>query len=212
MPEKGSGHLFLVSGDARAESTDAELVGATLRQEEWAAAALWDRFAPLVRRILFRAMGPGHDVEDLVQESFLRLYRKLPELRETDALKSFVVTITTRVLQSELRNRWLKRWLGLSDDGTVPDRAADSADLEARDALARFYRLLDRLAPRQRATFVLRYIEGLELTEVAAALGVSLATIKRWLPRITRRLHAQAARDPSLQVYVRQTGFHMGGQ
>jgi RNA polymerase sigma-70 factor (ECF subfamily) len=209
MPEKGSGRLFLVN-DVRAPHTDADLVAGYLRGEEWAAAALWDRFAPLVRRILFRAMGPGHDIEDLVQETFLRLYRKLPGLRETDALKSFVVTIATRVLQTELRSRWFRRWLGLSDDGAVPEQAAPGADLDARAALARFYGLLDRLAPQQRAAFVLRHIEGLELTEVSAALGVSLATIKRWLPRIHRRLHLQAARDPSLRQYLGDTGFSAG--
>jgi RNA polymerase sigma-70 factor, ECF subfamily len=221
MPERPGGRLFLVTGqtgddtgdDAHGGDThgDAALVAACLRQEEWAAAALWDRFAPLVRRILFRAVGPGHDVEDLVQECFLRLYRTLPGLRDPDACKSFVITITTRVLQTELRSRWLKRWLGLSADGEIPERAGESADLEARGALARFYRLLDGLAPRHRTAFTLRYIEGLELTEVAAALGVSLATIKRWLPRIARRLHAQAARDPQLQPYVSPKGFQVGG-
>lgn len=211
MPDKGSGRLFLVPGHGGDPHTDADLVAAFVRDEEWAAAALWDRFAPLVRRILFRAVGPGQDLDDLVQECFIRLYRKLPGLRDPDACRSFVVTITTRVLQGELRGRWLRRWLGLSRDGDLPERAAESADLEARDALARFYRLLDRLGPKDRTVFVLRHIEGLELTEVAAALGISLATVKRWLPRIARRLHAQASRDPVLQRYVTATGFRMGG-
>jgi RNA polymerase sigma-70 factor (ECF subfamily) len=212
MAEKGSGHLYLVPDDGRRPHSDGELIAALRRGEEWAAAALWDRFAPLVRRILFRGLGPGHDVEDLVQETFLRLYRKLPELREVEACQGFVVTVATRVLQSELRSRWLRRWLGLSADGTVPERAGDSADLEARDALLRFYRLLDRLGPQQRSAFVLRHIEGLELTEVAAAVGVSLATIKRWLPRITRRLHAQAAGDPLLRTYLAGHGLERGAR
>jgi RNA polymerase sigma-70 factor (ECF subfamily) len=211
MPDRGSGRLFLVTGDGPPAS-DGELIAAYLRDEEWAAAALWERFAPLVRRILFRALGPGQEIEDLVQECFIRLYRKLPGLRDAEACKGFVVTITTRVLQTELRSRWLRRWLGLSDDGTVPERAAESTDLEARDALARFYLLLDRLGAQQRTVFVLRHIEGLELTEVAAAAGVSLATVKRWLPRITRRLHAQAARDPVLHAYLSETGFQVGGR
>ena len=211
MPERGSGHLHLVPAGGEAPP-DGELIAALRRGEEWAAAGVWDRFAPLVRRILFRALGPAADVEDLVQETFLRLYRKLPGLREVDACQGFVVTVTTRVLQGELRSRWVRRWLGLSPDGTVPERAADSADLEARDALARFYRLLDRLAPQQRTVFVLRHIEGLELTQVAAAAGVSLATVKRWLPRITRRLHAQAAGDPLLRTYLADHGLGRGAR
>lgn len=209
MADRGSGHLHLVPA-AGSSPSDAELIAALRRGEEWGAAGLWDRFAPLVRRLLFRGLGPGQDVEDLVQETFLRLFRKLPGLRETDACQAFVVTVTTRVLQGELRGRWVRRWLGLSADGAVPERPADGADLDARDALLRFYRLLDRLAPRQRTVFVLRQIEGLELTEVAAAAGVSLATTKRWLPRITRRLHAQAAGDPLLRTYLADPGRERG--
>jgi RNA polymerase sigma-70 factor, ECF subfamily len=212
MADRGSGHLHLVTGDGPPPATDAELIAAFRRDEEWAAAGLWDRFAPLVRRILFRGLGPGHDIEDLVQETFIRLYRKLPGLRDPEACKGFVITVTTRVLQTELRGRWLRRWLGLSDDGSVPERATDGSDHEARDALARFYALLDRLGAQQRTVFVLRHVEGLELTEVAAAAGVSLATVKRWLPRITRRLHAQAARDPVLEAYLTETGFQVGGR
>jgi RNA polymerase sigma-70 factor (ECF subfamily) len=210
MPDKGS-HLHLVPDDERGP-TDAALVAGFRRGEEWAAAGLWDRYAPLVRRVLFRALGPGQEIEDLVQETFLRLYRKLPELREVEACRGFVLTIATRVLQGELRSRWLRRWLGLSSDGNVPEQEAESADLEARDALHRFYVLLNRLGPKQRTAFVLRHIEGLELTEVAAAIGVSLATLKRWLPRITRRLHAQAASDPLLRGYLADHGLERGAR
>jgi RNA polymerase sigma-70 factor (ECF subfamily) len=154
-----------------------------------------------------RAVGPDQEVEDLVQEAFLRLYRKLPDLREPGALKAFVVTITTRVLQTELRGRWLKRWLGLTGSGALPDRPAEEADLDAREALVRFYRLLDRLGPQHRTVFVLRYIEGMDLEDVATAAGVSLATVKRWLPRIVRRMFGQAERDPLLKSYVSNAGW-----
>jgi RNA polymerase sigma-70 factor (ECF subfamily) len=195
--------LFLIP--PAEERSDPDLVRAFLRGDASAPAALWDRYAPLVRRITSRAVGPGHEVDDLVQETFLRLYRKLPTLQDPSALRAFVVAITTRVLQTELRARWFKRWLGLFDDGQLPDRPAAGADLEAREALSRFYHLLDRLRPSHRTAFVLRYIEGLELVDVAAATGVSLATIKRWLPRIARRIQVQAERDPLLKGYVTST-------
>jgi RNA polymerase sigma-70 factor (ECF subfamily) len=185
---------------------DAELVASFLRGEAWASAAIFERYHPLVRRILCRAAGPTADVDDSIQEVFIRLYRKLPTLREPSALRSFVLAITTRVVQGELRGRWIRRWLRLSDDGAVPEPAGDDADHEGREALARFYAILDGLKPRHRMVFALRCIEGLELTEVAAAAGVSLATIKRWLPRITKRVFAQAERDPVLKPYVSGRG------
>jgi RNA polymerase sigma-70 factor (ECF subfamily) len=202
MAEGGGNRLYLVGSEPLREAPEAELVAAFVRGDHRASAAIWDRYYPLVRRILARAVGPGQDVEDLVQEVFLRLYRKLETLRDPSSLKSFVLSITTRVIQTELRVRWFRRWLGLFDDGELPDSAAASEDLEAREALDRFYKILDKLSTKHRAAFVLRYVEGLELQDVANALGVSLATIKRWLPRVSKRVFAQAQRDPLLAAYI----------
>ena len=185
-----------------ADARDEDLVRACLRAQAGAQAALWDRYYPLVRRLVCRASGPGREVEDAIQEIFIRLFRKLPGLRDPASLRAFVISITVRVIKSEQRARWIRRWLGLSIDGETPDRAGDPVDLEAREALARFYAILDRLAPRHRTAFVLRHVEGLELTEVAAALDISLATIKRWLPRIARRVFSQAESDPVLAPYL----------
>jgi RNA polymerase sigma-70 factor (ECF subfamily) len=203
-------HLQLVGKDADPARIDVELVSAFVREYPGAPAAIWDRYYPFVRQVLSRAMGPGEDPDDLVQEVFLRLYRKLPSLRDPSALRAFVLSIATRVVQSELRARWLRRWLRPFRDGEAPDLPADERDLEAREALARFYRLLDRLSAPHRTAFVLRHVEGLELTEVAAALGVSLATIKRWLPRISRRVLSQAEGDPLLAAYLTGGGGRAG--
>ena len=181
---------------------DEDLVRDCLRQRAGAQAALWERYYPIVRRLVSRASGPDREIDDAIQEIFIRLYRKLPGLRDPSALRAFVISITVRVIKSEQHGRWIRRWLGLSSDGEPPDRAGDAVDLEAREALARFYDILDRLAPRHRTAFVLRHVDGLELTEVAAALDISLATIKRWLPRIARRVFSQAHSDPRLAPYL----------
>jgi RNA polymerase sigma-70 factor (ECF subfamily) len=196
------GRLYSMSEKVRPAQSDADLIAGCLRGEGWATAALWERTYPLVHRILCRAVGPGQEVDDLLQEVFIRFFRKLPTLRDPGALRGFVLSIVTRVVQSELRARWIKRWLRLSDDGALPEQAGDDVDHEARQALARFYAILDGLGPKHRTVFVLRCIEGLELVEVAQAVGVSLATIKRWLPRITRRVYALAQRDPGLAAYI----------
>jgi RNA polymerase sigma-70 factor (ECF subfamily) len=192
--------------DADADADEIALVAAFQMDASnaSASAALWDRYYPLVRRVLCRAIGPGQDVEDLVQEVFLRLYRKLPGLRDPASLRSFVLAITARVLQGELRTRWLRRWLRLGNDEDALEQPATDVDREAREALARLYRILDGLAPRHRAAFVLRHIDGLELVDVAAAIGVSLATVKRWLAKISGRVLAQAGRDPVLAPYLRE--------
>jgi RNA polymerase sigma-70 factor (ECF subfamily) len=198
-----TGHLFLVGDPGRRpEKLDADLVAAFLRDDPGAAADVWQRCYPMVRRIVFRLIGPRQDVDDVTQEIFLRLFRKLRGLRDPSALRAFALAISVRVVKGEQRGRWVKRWLGLFQDGEIPERETRSVDLEAREALVHFYRILDGLSPQHRAAFVLRQIEGLELAEVSAAIGVSLATVKRWLPRICRRVFSHAKGDPLLAAYL----------
>jgi RNA polymerase sigma-70 factor (ECF subfamily) len=199
---EGKGHLYLVGAERGMEKEDADLVSAFLQGQAAAPAEIWARCYPMVRRIAFRLAGPGQDTDDIIQEVFLRLYRQLPGLRDPAALRAFALAICVRVVKGDQRGRWLKRWLGLFQDGVIPERETGAVDLDAREALARFYRILDGLSPQHRAAFVLRQIEGLELAEVAAALGISLATVKRWLPRIFRRVYSQAKGDPLLAPYL----------
>jgi len=173
-------------------------------QSERAAVYVWERYSVMVRRILQRSLGPSVDVDDAVQESFLRLFRDIGTLRKPSALRSFLIGITLHVATSELRRRRARRWLLLSDDGVVPD-ARDSSDernLEEREALRRFYHLLDQLDTRHRLVFVLRYIEGMEIAELSAVMGCSLSTTKRRTAHAAQRVSRLAAKDPVLAPYL----------
>jgi RNA polymerase sigma-70 factor, ECF subfamily len=181
---------------------DESLARALIAGEPAAATIAWQRFSPMVRRIVRRAIGPGGEVEDLVQNVFLRLFTKVHALREPKVLKAFVITITTFTLRQELRRRRLRSWLGLRADPTAFDLRVVHPDPLAREALTRFYRLLDRFGARDRTAFVLRFLEGMDLTEVAAALGVSLATAKRCIARAQERMLTYVERDPALREYL----------
>jgi RNA polymerase sigma-70 factor (ECF subfamily) len=182
---------------------DAAVARALAEGQPAAAAIAWDRYAGLVRGLLRRSMGPDADVADAVQDVFLRFFSQIGGLRDPAALRPFLIGITLHVAGSALRRRRVRRWLRLTDDGLLPDHAAPGDDPEARAALRRLYALLDRLDDDGRLVFVLRHLEGLELTEVAAALGTSLATAKRRLAKVTARVEAMIAGDPVLAEYVR---------
>jgi RNA polymerase sigma-70 factor (ECF subfamily) len=188
-----------------APTDDAALARLAAAKDPRAAAALWDRYATLVRGILRRTLGPSADVEDLVQDAFIGLFRTLPGLRDPDALRSFIVGTALRVARSELRRRRVRRWLSLTPTGTIPDLAQPGAiDPEARRAVKRLYEVLDKIDDRGRMAFVLRHLEGYELTEVAEALGCSLATTKRALAKAQERVNAMVERDPLLAPYARE--------
>jgi RNA polymerase sigma-70 factor (ECF subfamily) len=199
---KGAKILVLPAADLSTVD-DTGLVRAILDGDPRAPRILWDRYARLVYRILRRSLGQQNEVEDLVQEVFLNLFRRLPTLRDPRTLPAFLVTMTTLTLRHELRRRWVRRCmlLGAKED-IDPDLRAVHPNPEARQAVARLYAILDRIGREERMAFVLRFIEGMELTEVATALGLSLATAKRRLVHARARVDHHIANDRGLAAYL----------
>ncbi|MBN1654234.1 MAG: RNA polymerase sigma factor [Deltaproteobacteria bacterium] len=197
-------HIRLIKPAAEQKPDDEALVQAARARSAFGAIQIWQRYSTLVRRILQRSLGPSVDVEDALQETFLRLFRDIESLREPTALRSFLIGIALHVATSELRRRRARRWLLLSDDGVLPDSETitEAHHLEEREALQRLYRVLERIDTRRRHFFVLRYIEGLELGELSTVMRCSLATTKRRTADAARRVCRLAAEDPVLAPYL----------
>jgi RNA polymerase sigma-70 factor (ECF subfamily) len=201
--------LQLVTPEAEPDLDDAALVRAFSNGEDWAAHAIWARHVPMVFRLLERALGPGGDAEDLTQDVFLSTFAGLPALRDIRALRSFIYSVALRTLKWELRRRRVRRILHLSPNGQLPEVPVRAADSEARQLLARFYALLDRLGVNERTAFVLRHMEGFKLEEIAERMGVSLATVKRLVARATQSVTAFVATDRELSSYFHERrGFN----
>jgi RNA polymerase sigma-70 factor (ECF subfamily) len=196
-----TGPRSVAAAAAGAGSAEGDLVDALVRGEPWAAEEVWDEHAGRVRRLLVRALGPRPEVDDLTQEVFMRVFSRVGLLREARALREFVIAVAVNVLKGELRRRWVRRKVLLSSDGSVPDVEAPGADPEAREALARCYAILDKLRPRERAAFVLRYMEERTLDEVAKGLGVSLRTAKRLVNRACERVSKHVGSDDGLRSF-----------
>lgn len=166
---------------------------------------VWDMFHVSVRAVLRRSLGPGADVEDALQEVFIQFFRSASAVREPEALGGFMTGIAVRVARGELRKRRVRRWFSLTRDGELPepDPEHDPSREAARRAVKRLYAILDELDDESRLLFVLRHVERLELVDVAAALDVSLSTVKRKLARVTPVVIARCKRDQELCGYVR---------
>jgi RNA polymerase sigma-70 factor (ECF subfamily) len=187
------------------ESADVDLARALIARNPQAPRALWRRFAPMVFSILRRTLGPGHDVEDLAQEVFLCVFEKVRALREPRALKAFVSALAVLTARGERQRLWRRRRIRLAEAGDASEKALVHVDTDGREALDRFHAVLDRINAPDRTLFVLRFVEGFGLVEVAAASGVSLATTKRRLARAWSKVILFVERDPILSEYLSAT-------
>jgi RNA polymerase sigma-70 factor, ECF subfamily len=195
-------HLSIVPTKSVTTWTDRMLVDALRAEDPRAAIATWDKYAPRIFGIVQRAIGPADDTEDLTQDIFLRVFARVHTLKKPEALGSFILSIAIRVIKWQLRRRRVRKFLRLADDGNLPEVASASADAEARQALRRFYQILDDLPAEERTVFVLRHVEGMDLQEIARAVDRSLATIKRRLSRASAKVNARVLADPALAAYA----------
>src|ERR1022692_553985 len=194
--------LRLVGQPAATEPDDVTLVRGLVAREEWAARAVWNRYAPLVYGVLDRALGSSAESEDLTQEVFWRLFAAIGTLRDPGALRSFIYSSAIRMLRGHLRAKRVRRFLSLSELGDVPEQSSEASDVVGRELLRRFYVMLDTLSANGRTAFVLRQVEGLSLQEIVDATGASLATVKRRIRGASLKLEKLAKADPDFADYL----------
>jgi RNA polymerase sigma-70 factor (ECF subfamily) len=203
--------LYVVTAGAKADPGDAELAQALMAGEAWAPAATWNRYAPVVYGIVRRALGSQADAEDVTQEVFFHLFSRVRTLRDPASFRSFVVSFAIRIVKWELRRRRARRWLLLTEPHRVPEVATFDGDPESREVLRRFYTLLDQLGTRDRLVFALRHLETMTLEEIAAALELSLSTVKRALSRASARVTRWIEGDRDLMTFFEGRRGRHGG-
>jgi RNA polymerase sigma-70 factor (ECF subfamily) len=181
---------------------DAALVGALIEGHPIAKTEFFDRYGDHVTRILVRVLGHDCQLADLLHEVFARSLGAIETLEDRSALQAWVTGIAVYTARECIRKRARGRWLRFFASEDLPEVETATADDEVREALRITYGLLDRLGADDRIAFALRFIEGLELSDVAAACGISLNTVKRRLARAERRFVAFAEREPALKGWL----------
>ena len=199
------------AGDARpalpaSDPDNRALVAALVRGDAGAWTELVDRFGRDVERLVAGAMGVDRDIADLVQDVFLRVIERIHQLRDPRALRGWIASVAVFAARGHIRQRRRWRWIRFLAPADIPDTPAPTANPESHTLVHATYRVLDTLPESERLAFSLRFIAEMELTEVAAACGVSLATIKRRLARAETRFLEGARSDPMLNERLERGG------
>ena len=204
-PREGEGQGAGDEGQGQGASeddSDAALVAAARRGEPKASFRIWEKYAPFVLRLVRGYFGPDADRGDLAQEVFLRVFSRLGELREPDALRGFIAGICLGVARNMSRRAHIRSVLRLSSHEDHREPSVSTTEGEARQTLRHLMGLLNAASAEDRSYFVARYVEKLEMSEVAQAHRVSIGTAKRRLASMTLRIEAAMAQDPVLTEYV----------
>ena len=184
---KGRPHLRVVEGG-----------GSSVADVELDFDALFRRYSPYVASIGLRLLGRDDELDDLVQDVFLEAHRGLKRVRELGSVKAWLARICVRRAVRRLRRRRLRAFLSL-DTLTYDERLiAPGASPEARTEVARLYQKLELVPALDRAVWVLRYLEGEALGDIATLCACSKSTVQRRLRAVDERLQSLPGVDAAL--------------
>jgi len=168
------------------ERTVPELVEAFASGDNRAFAVLVGRYQRKVYSVAFQVVGNHLDADEVVQETFVRIYNRREELRAVQYFTSFVMRVATNYAIDLLRKRKGQDSLTTSTDD-LPERV--QLDLASRVPtpdrqymskilLAEIMKALDRLPPRQKLTAILHDVEGYTKSEIAEMMKCPEATVR----------------------------------
>jgi RNA polymerase sigma-70 factor (ECF subfamily) len=180
--------------DSWMEITDGALVANARAGDADAFRLLVERHSRRLFHLAFRMTGNEQDAEDVVQESFLRAYRRLGQFDERASFGTWLYRIAANCsidvmrskgqrAQQTVENELEDPVLSLRSNDPSPERSALSAEVRDRVAEA-----MNELSPVERAAFVLRHFEGMRMEEVGRAMGCQTNAAKHSVFRAVQKL------------------------
>ena len=191
---KAFGTVLPEPRDPFAQQDDSTLVATFLAGEKRAFTELVGRYQARLLNFVYRTTGDRERAEDLVQETFIRVYRHLHRFDQTKKFSTWIYTIASNLAKNELRNRSrnpLVLFQAIKRTWDADQRPLEWEDNTYRpDDLFRKRHLrqlvenaVDELPKHHRAVFILREMEGKTYEEIAEITGCNLGTVKSRLNR-----------------------------
>ena len=166
----------------------AETIAAAAKGDMAAFRVIYDRHFDYVTRNVARLIG-GSELEDVVQEVFVNIYRSIGTYRGDCAFRTWVYRVARNVTIDHLRARKIQT---IELDAWRPLKADTNAwkQLEARDLLRALNAALHNVSPEHREAFFLYEVEGMKLREIAELTGDSINPIAARVRRTRERLQS----------------------
>ena len=179
--------------------TDEELIARFQKGDVYAFEKIVSRYKDPLVNFVYNFLGNRIDAEDVVQETFLRVFKNKHLYRNIAKFSTWIYTIASNLAKTELRRRKIKQFFSISSKGTdekdydLPDRSHDvEKDVDRLMKQETVLKEIDRLPSPFKEAVILRDIQDLSYEEISGILDVPLGTVKsrvnRGRARLQRRL------------------------
>ena len=193
------GRLWVVQGAA-------ELIRRCQAGDEAAFGELFDLHHGDVRRIVLKMVGSGPDLDDLVQDVFLQVFRSIGHFQGNARFTTWLYRVSVNVVLMYRRAARSRPTLVAESLAHAPtDRALSPEEATARNKrIEAFYRLLDQLSEKKRTVFVLHELEGMAPAEIAKVVRAPLLTVRTRLFYARREIEKLLGSAPELAGILEQ--------
>jgi len=159
-----------------------------------------------VARLVGRLLGPRPEVEDVVQEVFIQVFRSLPNFRGDARFTTWLHRVTVNVTLMHLRAARSRPRLGneLLDEPAAPEGDSPVDHAARNQRLRALYKILDTLSDKKRAVFILHDLDGVPAAQIAAMVDSPVLTVRTRLFYARREVYAAMAGDPTLESIARE--------
>jgi RNA polymerase sigma-70 factor (ECF subfamily) len=183
-------------GRAHARKDDFDLARRCVSGDRVAQREFFQRERRRVHAILYRVLGSNGEMDDLVQEVFIEIFRSMPGFRGEATLGTWLDRIAVRVAYAHLTRRRLETVrLTIVPEPTSREPGPDDRAM-TRQAAARLYQALDRIPVPQRIAFTLHVLDGRPVKQAAETMNATVVATKVRIWRAWRAVRKAATRDP----------------
>jgi RNA polymerase sigma-70 factor (ECF subfamily) len=190
------------SDERYAELPETELITRAQQGDEFAFEALYRRFARTVYTVAHHMLGNHHDADEVLQETFIRIFKNLSRLRSPQAFTAWVYQITVNLCMDYRKTRSRSRWEPLEGYVRGSDEERHShfelatakwvrnpeQVLENKELLMHITAAIEALPEQQKAVVLLHEVEGVSKKMISEILDCSLVTVRTNLHHARKKL------------------------
>jgi RNA polymerase sigma factor (sigma-70 family) len=160
--------------------TDSDLIKGCLENDRRMQQELYNRFAPKMYGVCLRYTGNGDDAQDVLQDGFVKVFRKLDSFRSEGSFEGWIRRVFVNTAIEHFRRKHYMQPVTEREENTLESKTLTALDgLSEKDIL----KLVQQLAPGYRAVFNLYVVEGYSHKEIGEMLDITEGTSKSQLSR-----------------------------
>jgi RNA polymerase sigma-70 factor (ECF subfamily) len=159
-------------------TTTGELVQLCQKGERSAQAAFYRKYRDEVARIVYKVLGPDADLEDIVQDVFVEVFRSIDRFKGDAKITTWLYRVCVNVALQKVRRLKRRPEGHVMEKDELPTHETPLRALERKDCARVVYGILDEIAPKKRMVFILHEIIGMNSKEISKIVDANVLTVR----------------------------------